>query len=164
MTQPSEKIALRATAIVVQDDKVVLVSRDGSAWDTPGGRAEPREALPATLLRECLEEAGMKVEVGPVCHVQESFFYQQGWRLVEIFFLCRPLEEIKTGECKDADGSSSRIGIFSFDELSTLPVVRPAQLLQKGWLENLPHALAWGGSIIRPDLWKGVPTNDDRSA
>ena len=47
-----------AAAVCLADNGlVVIVSRDGVAWDVPAGRPEPGEAPTETLVREVLEEA-----------------------------------------------------------------------------------------------------------
>lgn len=46
-----------AAAVCLAGDLLVLVSRDGQAWDLPAGRPEPGERPTATLRREIREEA-----------------------------------------------------------------------------------------------------------
>ena len=54
-----------ATAAVVRDQRgrVLLIRRgDGSGWSLPGGFMEPGETIAECLVREVLEETGLKVE------------------------------------------------------------------------------------------------------
>lgn len=37
---------------------------DAGRWELPGGRVEPGESEPAAVIRECLEELGVRVRVG----------------------------------------------------------------------------------------------------
>lgn len=135
---------------------MLLVSKDGHAWDTPGGRAEANEGVAEALQRECREEAGVDVNVGNICFTQETFFAEQGWRLFELFFRCTLKSPLHLTSLQDADGSTSEVRFFSVDEMRALPVVRPGQLLEAGWLEGLPEGISWGGSLTRTDRWKGA--------
>ena len=154
----SQNIALRAAALVIRDHRVLLVSRDSQSWDVPGGRAEANEPITEAVRRECLEEAGVGVTVGPLCFTQETFFPAQNWRLVEMFFGCSLISGLPESSVRDEDGVTSHIKFFSVEEMLNLPIVRPQQLREAGWLESLKSTLPWGGSIIRHDHWKGAPS------
>jgi ADP-ribose pyrophosphatase YjhB (NUDIX family) len=86
-------------AIVVQDDKVLLVRRATEPlkgeWSVPGGALELGERLLEGVRREVLEETGLDVEPGEVLEVFDSIFAdQQGltqFHYVLIDYLCRPL-------------------------------------------------------------------------
>lgn len=61
---------LQVTAAVIQkNEKFLLAKRPpegllGGMWEFPGGKQEPRETLPQTLIREIQEELGVKIIVG----------------------------------------------------------------------------------------------------
>lgn len=64
----------QARALIVHADQIALVrvQRNGlERWVLPGGGQDPGETLIETARRECLEELGLTVEVGPLCLVRE---------------------------------------------------------------------------------------------
>ncbi len=56
----------------------------------PGGKQDPGETLAQCVVRECAEEIGAKVRVGPLLHVAELFQKKDAGRLhrLEFLFLC----------------------------------------------------------------------------
>ena len=63
-----------AKAILIRDSKILLIRNrsESDDWYTlPGGGQEKFETLQAALKRECLEEAGLAVEVGELLFVRE---------------------------------------------------------------------------------------------
>jgi ADP-ribose pyrophosphatase YjhB (NUDIX family)/ketosteroid isomerase-like protein len=86
-------------AVIVQDDRVVLVKRRyeplAGQWSLPGGRLELGETLEAGLSREMLEETGLEIEVGPVIEVFDRILLDEErhvrFHYVLIDYLCRPL-------------------------------------------------------------------------
>ena len=62
---------LAAIAVVLRDDKVLLVRRknppDAGLWGFPGGRVEPGETALSAAARELAEETG--VQARPVCYL-----------------------------------------------------------------------------------------------
>ena len=49
------------------DNAIVIVSKDGSKWQFPGGKPSPDESSIDTLIREVFEETGINIEQY-VCH------------------------------------------------------------------------------------------------
>ncbi len=63
-----------AKAIVIRDDLLlVIVHHDGEGdwYSLPGGGQEPGETLTDALQRECMEELGVRVEIGPLRYIRE---------------------------------------------------------------------------------------------
>ncbi|HEY6325374.1 MAG TPA: NUDIX domain-containing protein [Candidatus Cybelea sp.] len=67
-----------ATGLAVRDGRVLLVAsrypnHPQPLWNLPGGRQQPRELLEETVVREVFEETGLRVEVGELAYVSESY-------------------------------------------------------------------------------------------
>ena len=63
---------IRATGILIEDNKVLLVRQRISldrAWSLPGGRVEAGEKLDDAITRELLEETGLQTKVEKLLYV-----------------------------------------------------------------------------------------------
>jgi 8-oxo-dGTP diphosphatase len=69
-------------------------------WEFPGGKCEPGEDPAATTARECFEEIGLRVVVGPLRHTT-TYRYPHGE--VELFFFDCCTED-PTAEPADGSG------------------------------------------------------------
>ena len=85
------------TAAVIERDGAFLVTRRlkgthlAGAWEFPGGKCEPGEALVACLWRELGEELGVRSVVGAEIF---SVAHDYGDRRIELhFFACTLLDE-----------------------------------------------------------------------
>jgi 8-oxo-dGTP diphosphatase len=61
---------LVVAAAIVADGRVLVAQRDhppelAGRWEFPGGRVRPGESATDALMRECREELGIQVQVGP---------------------------------------------------------------------------------------------------
>ncbi len=97
---PVEKLAFRpsAYAVIVQDGTVLLLTNHSNGKLTfPGGGVGIGETLEAGLRRELREETGLEIEIGPLMHVSERFFYYDPGDLAFHSFLfyyrCRALTQ-----------------------------------------------------------------------
>jgi len=66
-----------ATGLAVHDGHVLLVAsrypnQPQPLWNLPGGRQQHGELLAETVVREVLEETGLRVEVDQLAYVSES--------------------------------------------------------------------------------------------
>ena len=63
---------VRVTGILVEDDKILLVKQKinpSRTWSLPGGRVEAGEQLEEAVIREVLEETGVKTKVEKLLYV-----------------------------------------------------------------------------------------------
>jgi 8-oxo-dGTP diphosphatase len=70
----SYPIRVRACALVIQDEAVLLVEFQdeyGLHYNLPAGGVEPGESVKEAVQREAREEASVEVEVGPLAFVYE---------------------------------------------------------------------------------------------
>ncbi|TAM77618.1 NUDIX hydrolase [bacterium] len=66
------------TALIERGDAVLMVANrypnhTEPLWNLPGGRQEPGELMRETVERELLEETGLRVRVGELVYVSESY-------------------------------------------------------------------------------------------
>lgn len=60
----------------------------------PGGKVEINESPAAAAIRECLEEAGLRVEV--ICHYPDHVHNYEHDRVQLHFFACRLIDQVAT--------------------------------------------------------------------
>jgi 8-oxo-dGTP diphosphatase len=95
-------------------------------WEFPGGKCEPGEAPDQATARECLEEIGLRVVVGPLRRVT-THRYPHG--LVELFFYDCTTED---PAAEPADGSgfewvpAGQLNSLQFPEANELVVAELA--------------------------------------
>jgi ADP-ribose pyrophosphatase YjhB (NUDIX family) len=61
-------------AIIIQSGRLLTIKYtdpDGAWFSLPGGGQEAGETLHQALQRECLEELGIKIEIGPLRYIRE---------------------------------------------------------------------------------------------
>jgi 8-oxo-dGTP pyrophosphatase MutT (NUDIX family) len=107
------------TGVVLDDaERVLLVRRvDNGRWALVSGIVEPGEEPAACLVRECLEETGVTVEVLSLAFVNVSapVTYPNGdqSQYLDLTFLCRH----RTGVARVADDEASDVGWFGLGAL-----------------------------------------------
>lgn len=118
MTRASGPTAVRvaAKAVIVRDGRLLTVkSKDllhpeRFYYSLPGGGQQPGENLLDAMRRECLEEVGALVDVGPLLYVREyigpnhEYAAVDGrFHQVEMVFACTLLDESELGNGRAPD-------------------------------------------------------------
>jgi 8-oxo-dGTP diphosphatase len=106
MSSPTIPIRYAAKAMIIETNRILCLKKVadiGTFYVLPGGGQNSGELLVATAKRECMEELGAMVEVGPLRYVQEYIGDNHDFRLVHkgrhfvnFFFECRLLEPLAT--------------------------------------------------------------------
>lgn len=78
---------VRATGLVVQDEKLYLVKSPEGKYYTLGGAIQLGETTEEAVLREMQEEIGIEVELGPLAFIDENQFTLQEKSYHQIEFL-----------------------------------------------------------------------------
>lgn len=89
---------LRTVAVLVKDGKILVQrERNGSEYALPGGHVKIGETLEDGLIRETLEEMGVKIECKKMLWSEECFWEWNGKQAHNIAFyylveLCEELD------------------------------------------------------------------------
>lgn len=105
-------------AIVAQRGRVLVGERPSAGplagyAEFPGGKCQPGETPAACALRETLEEAGLRVEIGELL-LNLPWEYPHG-KVDLHFFMCQPSERV------DVEGPCGR---FRWEPIERLPELR----------------------------------------
>jgi 8-oxo-dGTP diphosphatase len=94
VTPPDARPVVAVGAIIVADDRMLLVQRGNEPgrgkWSVPGGRVEPGEQLRQAVVREVREETGLAVIVGDLAGWVERI--SDDHHLVILDFFAGPVE------------------------------------------------------------------------
>ncbi|MDR0883929.1 MAG: NUDIX hydrolase [Oscillospiraceae bacterium] len=136
---------LRVGAIILQDDKVLMVKNDRDPYYySVGGRVKLHETLEAAVVREVLEETGATLAIDRLVWIHENFFTSTfgatcGKRYHEIsfFYLMKPTAELRvTSGSYTNDGAKERLVWLSMDDLAQYELY--PEVFKTG-LRNLPQ-------------------------
>ena len=138
MKTRSSFVRLAARAIILHDDKLLLVNAFKGRYDlwcAPGGGAEPHKSLPENLSREVFEETGLTVDVGAPCLVNEFHDPHGTFHQVEMFFRCTLMSGTLDPTWQDPEKIVTQRRWVTRDELAAL-TVRPKSLAGVAWGET----------------------------
>lgn len=125
-------------ALILRDRRLLLNhcrNEGGEYFALPGGGQQVGEPLDVALVRECREELGVTVDVGPLCFVRDHIvanhvhsYVTEAPHQLELLFLCtlQPGEEPGLGPAPDAQ----QLGIAWLDAEEMRPhTIRPSWLV-----------------------------------
>lgn len=118
-----------AKALIIEEGKLLAVElkplEDGKRFFIlPGGGQEPGETFEEAVKRECLEEVGADIEVGPLTLVREyigknhEFAYRDpDVHQIEYMFKCKLLNPVGTHEIHNPDTYQVGISWIPLEEI-----------------------------------------------
>lgn len=114
---PGTQLRYAAKAIILENARLLCLRKRGDIgvyYVLPGGGQEPGELLTETLVRECLEELGARVQPGRLRFVQEYVGSNHVFRdahggkhFVNVYFDCRLLERPLTRSLRPDEGQEA---------------------------------------------------------
>jgi ADP-ribose pyrophosphatase YjhB (NUDIX family) len=139
---------IRAAAIIVQDDKILLVRHQHPVtgldfWVPPGGGLEGDETIYECARREAHEETGLNVELGEIVYLREFVDLPDATHHLEVFILARSFEgELTTANLRSGDEDFS--------------VVKEARFLSR---EDIAGLTVYP-EILKDEFWSVLASKD----
>jgi len=152
MTSPLQH-RIRAAGLLVRDEHILLVRHEVGGdlyWIPPGGgfESDKDESTRDTVRRECFEETGLDVEVGPLVYVREFAEPLAGRFHMELFYRVDAWSgAVSLDNLRGLGGDEFDIRAVAWvprAELPHLPSFYPAELLDDVW-----ERLAGAQPVIR---------------
>lgn len=110
-------------AVIMEDDKMLLVKDWSGLWALPGGFCDVGTSPSANVLREVLEETGHKAKLLGFLAVMDSNRWQpQSRQYIKLFYHC----QLQAGEFQPND-EVAELGFFSLDSLPPLSEKRTSK-------------------------------------
>ncbi len=118
-----------AKAIIITSGKLLTIKyidADGEWFTLPGGGQEAGETLTQTLKRECVEEFGVEVEVGPLRYIREYIGKNHEFadhdldaHQIEHMFICSIAEDLPDMEGINPDPGQIGIAWLPIEDLTS---------------------------------------------
>ncbi len=133
---------LAVRALILRNDRLLLVNAFGKGvsdlWCAPGGGVNLGASLPDNLIREVMEETGLRVAIGAPALINEFHAPASGFHQVEIFFRCQIVSGAIDPNWRDPEGVVTERRFFSRAEIETIRV-KPDSLAAAAWGDGLHY-------------------------
>lgn len=139
-TRGQTTFSLRASALMIREDKIFLTRDATGKYYTIGGESLVGEKTRETVLRETLEEVGISVEVNQLAFVVENHFDIDDvfWHNIEFHYLVSPLEDPKLEMIENTKKQVCEwVPISQLDQINLVPEFLQTELAK------------WPGHIVR---------------
>jgi 8-oxo-dGTP diphosphatase len=137
-TQP--RLRVTARALIIEHEKLLCVSDEGTYWYLPGGKIENSETLTTCVEREVYEETGLVVKAGLLRHVLECFDIENHVHNIHLYFETTVLEGAISDNWSDEFGSVQFCKYFSLTEIQKNSSILPRFLAAGEWCHPSPKS------------------------
>lgn len=129
------RLRVTARGLIVENEKLLFVSDEGTYWYLPGGKIENTESLMTCAEREIYEETGLVVKVGLLRHVLESFDIKNHLHNIHFYFETTILKGVLSDNWNDEFGSVRFCKYFSLSEIQNNKNIVPRFLAVGDWCQ-----------------------------
>jgi 8-oxo-dGTP diphosphatase len=136
-TQPRLRVAARG--LIIENEKLLFVSDEGTYWYLPGGQIENSETLTTCAEREIYEETGLVVKAGQLRHVLECFDLENNLHKIHFYFETTLLKGTISEHWNDEFGSVQFCRYFSLAEIQKYSTILPRFLASGDWCNSAPN-------------------------
>lgn len=143
----NQMFGVRATALIIREDKIYLCKSSDGIYYTIGGAVEVGEETEAAVQREVREEIACEVAIDKLAFIVENSFCQSGvnFHNIEFHYLVTPLTEPEAIMIEG--GKELTCQWLPLDQLESIDL-KPGFLKTalKDWDGQLKHVVNKGGS------------------
>ena len=133
--QMSKPPRLAVRAVLVHENRLLLVNAwrgREDLWCAPGGGVDAHASLTDSLLREMMEETGLRVNIGPTCLVNEFNDEGRDYHQVDVYFRCTLAGGTLSNDWEDPEGIVTNRKWVTRAEMALMPV-KPDSLAAVAW-------------------------------
>ena len=117
-------------AIIIDNDKILVLQQVAGHWGFPKGHVEEGETEIQTAKREIKEETNLDVEINDNYRYTEKYSPAEGIEKEVVYFIAKKIG----GEIKIQEEEVKGIGWFNYEEaIERLTYDNSKQLLKKAW-------------------------------
>ena len=138
-----QKVIMTGRAIIVENEKILLVSKNKDFWVVPGGMADNNENIIECLKRELYEELGISIEPLNLFYVSELEDGRFKNKKIELFFKCKIVKGLLNEKWQDPDGMVKFAQFFSLNDLKNIKHF-PEFLKDGEWLKEISEEIYKG--------------------
>lgn len=136
-----------------KEGNILIIKTPHRGWDTTGGQIEEGENLEEGVLREILEESGIKARVKCLCgvysNVSKHLFYDGVTPVptkVMLDFIC----EYESGECRTSEESSEVLWVPKEKVLDY--ITSPCQRYRFEKVLNFDGRITYASYVTKPEF------------
>lgn len=130
------RLRVTARALIIEHEKLLFVSDEGTYWYLPGGKIENSETLTTCVEREVYEETGLVVKAGLLRHVLECFDIENHVHNIHLYFEATVLEGAISDNWSDEFGSVQFCKYLSLAEIQKNSAILPRFLAEGDWCDQ----------------------------
>jgi len=141
-------------AVIIKDNKLLVLEKTDGSYSLPGGAPNVDETLQQGLLRECQEEIGCQIKIDKLAYVGDYFKVRGSTPLsirhqIEFLFLCTVADDYRPQSGHHPDKRQVDVlwlELENFEQQPFVPtgMIEPIKKLQSSGGDGLPDTVYLG--------------------